>query len=63
MEKVCTVRKPLVKVLRLVDGDKLTIGYLFEAMDKAKEAIRSYYLGKGTPGHEKNMKIWDLIDV
>jgi hypothetical protein len=33
------VTEPLVKVLRLVDSDKPVMGYLYEAMDKAKEAI------------------------
>ena len=31
---------PLVKVLRLVDGDaKPAMGYIYEAMDRAKEEI------------------------
>ena len=31
---------PLVKMLRLVDGDiKLTMNYIYEAMDRAKEQI------------------------
>ena len=31
---------PLVKILRLVDGDaKPTMGYIYEAMDRAKEQI------------------------
>jgi hypothetical protein len=40
--EVCTISEPLVKVLRLVDGEKLTMGYLYEAMDRAKEAIYGY---------------------
>ena len=58
---MCSVSEPLVKVLRLVDGDKLAMGYLYEAMDRTKEAIQNYYVGKGTPGHNKHM-LWDLID-
>jgi hypothetical protein len=54
---VCTLIEPLVKVLHLVDWDKPTMGYLYEAMDMAKEAIRSYYVGKGAPKHEKYMTI------
>ena len=46
MEEVCSISEPLVKVLRLVDGDKPTMPYLYEAMDRAKEAIQSYYVGK-----------------
>ena len=36
VEEVCSVVEPLVKVLRLVDGDKPVMGYLYEVMDKAK---------------------------
>jgi hypothetical protein len=39
------------------------MGYLYEAMDRAKEAIRSYYVGKGTPGFNRHMMLWDLIDT
>jgi len=46
----------------LVDGDKPVMGYLYEAMDKAKEYIHAFYEGKGTPGYNKQMMIWDLID-
>ena len=38
---VCSIIEPLVKVLRLVDGDKLAMGYLYEAMDRAKESIHN----------------------
>jgi hypothetical protein len=62
VEEVCSVVEPLVKALRLVDGDKLVMGYLYEAMDKAKESIWAYYEGKGTPGYNRLMMIWDLID-
>ena len=33
VEEVVAISEPLVKVLRLVDGDKPTMGYLYEAMD------------------------------
>jgi hypothetical protein len=36
VQEVCTISKSLVKVLRLVDGDKLAMGYLFEAVGRAK---------------------------
>ena len=61
IEEVCAVSEPLVKVLRLIDGDKPAMGYLYEAMDRAKETIRNYYVGKGTPGHNRHM-LWGLID-
>ncbi|XP_039003761.1 uncharacterized protein LOC120130623 [Hibiscus syriacus] len=38
---IIKVYKPLVKVLRLVDGDeKPTIGFIYEAIDRAKRAIK-----------------------
>ncbi|XP_065637294.1 uncharacterized protein LOC111990224 [Quercus suber] len=40
-ENIVNVSEPLVRVLRLVDGDeKPAMGYLYEAMDKAKEEIK-----------------------
>lgn len=60
--EVCTVSEPLVKVLRLVDGDKPTMGYLYEAMDRAKEAIYRYYDDKGEEGLTKRAQIWGVID-
>jgi hypothetical protein len=39
VQEVCTISEPLVKVLYLVDGGRLATGYLYEAMDRAKEAI------------------------
>jgi hypothetical protein len=55
--------EPLVKVLRLVDSDKPAMGYLYKAMDRAKEAIRAYYVGKGSHGFRRQMLLWDLIDT
>eukprot|EP00253_Pinus_taeda_P033830 PITA_33830 len=52
VEEVCAISEPLVKVLRLVDGEKPAMGYLYEAMDKAKEAIRAYYADKGDEGFD-----------
>ncbi|KAL5580609.1 hypothetical protein UlMin_013051 [Ulmus minor] len=50
---------PLVKVLRLVDGDaKPAMGYIFEAVDRAKDQIARNY-----NGIQKHYKlIWDIID-
>ena len=39
MLEVCTISEPLLKVLRLVDGEKPAMGYFYEAMDRAKETI------------------------
>ena len=50
--------EPLVKVLRMVDGDKPTMGFIYEAMDHAKEAIKEEYGGK----RQKYMPLWRIID-
>ena len=47
LREVCAISEPLVKVLHLVDGGRPTMGYLYEAMDRAKEAIHRYYEDKG----------------
>ena len=44
VEEVCSISEPIVKVLRLVDGEKPAMAYVYEAIDKAKEAIRSNFL-------------------
>jgi hypothetical protein len=62
VEEVVAISKPLVKVLQLVDGDKPTMGYLYEAMDRAKEAIRAYYDDKRDDGFMKQQQIWGVID-
>ena len=49
---------PLVKVLRMVDGDKLAMGFVYEAMDQAKEAINEAYHGK----RQKYLPLWRIID-
>ena len=48
---------PLVKVLRLVDGERLAMGFIYEAMDQAKEQIRAEY--KDRAG--KYGPIWAII--
>ena len=40
------VAKPLVKVLRLVDGERLAMGFIYEAMDQAKEQTKRAYKDK-----------------
>ena len=52
----------MVKVLRLVDGDKPTMGYLYETMDRAKESICAYYQDMGDQGKERLQMIWGVID-
>eukprot|EP00253_Pinus_taeda_P028791 PITA_28791 len=38
------------------------MGYLDEAMDRAKEAIRAYYDDKGDDGFQKQLLLWGVID-
>src|SRR5262249_52613937 len=48
--------EPIVQVLRMVDGDdKNDMGYLYEAMDVAKEKIKQKY-------PTAFQKWWDIID-
>eukprot|EP00253_Pinus_taeda_P012842 PITA_12842 len=62
VEEACAVSKPIVKVLRLVDGEKPAMPHLYEGMDGAMEAIRSYYADKGSVGLDREMMLWDVID-
>ena len=56
--EIVKIAEPLVKVLRLVDGEKLAMGYIYEAMDQAKEQIRATYKDRVS----KYGPIWDIID-
>ena len=38
------------------------MGYLYEAMDRAKEVIQWYYEVKGEEGFTRRAKIWSVID-
>ncbi|GLJ14983.1 hypothetical protein SUGI_0244610 [Cryptomeria japonica] len=58
VEEIINVLEPLVRVLRMVDGDHNSMGYLYEAMDKAKEAIQHLYGSNKT----KYEPIWRIID-
>lgn len=50
---------PLIKVLRLVDGEKRPpMGYIYEAMDRAKEAITKSFDGR----EEKYKEVFKIID-
>nr|XP_016452134.1 PREDICTED: uncharacterized protein LOC107776735 isoform X2 [Nicotiana tabacum] len=49
---------PLVKVIRLVDGEQRPpMGYLYEAMDKAKEAIQVSFSDQ-----RKYKRVFEIID-
>ncbi|KAH9308797.1 hypothetical protein KI387_036708, partial [Taxus chinensis] len=56
--EVVKIVEPLIKVLRLVDGEISVMGYIYEAMDQAKEQIRASYRDKVT----KYGPIWEIID-
>ncbi|KAJ9159951.1 hypothetical protein P3X46_025400 [Hevea brasiliensis] len=53
-----SVSEPLVKILRIVDGDMPAMGYIYEGIERAKAAIKAFYKGI----EEKYMPIWDIID-
>jgi hypothetical protein len=57
-QEIVLFSAPLVKVLRMVDGDNPTIGFVYEAMDQAKEAIKEAYQGK----RQKYIPLWRIID-
>eukprot|EP00253_Pinus_taeda_P001524 PITA_01524 len=38
------------------------MGYLYEAMDRAKESIRVYYDDKGDEEFQKQLLLWEVID-
>jgi hypothetical protein len=62
VQELCAISEPSVKILHLVDGDKPAMGYLYEAMDRTKEAIHQYYEDKGEVGLTKQAQICSVID-
>jgi len=50
--------KPLIVLLRIVDGEKPSMGYIYEGMDRVKEAIRTFFAGN----QDRYGPIWDVID-
>ena len=44
--EVVAISELLVKVLRMVDADKAQMGYIYEALDAAKESIRAKFQGR-----------------
>nr|KYP49050.1 hypothetical protein KK1_029253 [Cajanus cajan] len=56
---ILKVMAPLVKVLRLVDSEKKpAMGYIYEAMDKAKEAIMKSFNNNET----KYKAVFEIVD-
>lgn len=52
------ISEPLVKILRIVDGDMPAMGYIYAAMERAKISIKTYYRSV----EEKYVPIWEIID-
>ena len=57
-EAIVLVSEPLVRMLWMVDGDKTAMGFIYEAMDQDKEAIKKEYGDK----RQKYFPIWNIID-
>jgi hypothetical protein len=57
-EEIVLFSAPLVKVLRMVDGDKPTMGFFYDAIDQNKEAIKEAYQAK----RQKYLPLWRIID-
>lgn len=56
--EVVGVSEPLIKFLRMVDGDMPAMGYIYEGIERTKVVIKAYYKGI----EEKYKPIWDIID-
>ncbi|WVZ22247.1 hypothetical protein V8G54_000791 [Vigna mungo] len=56
--RILNCSEPLVKLLRMVDGDMPAMGYIYEGMESAKVVIKAYYKGV----EEKYLPIWEIID-
>ena len=57
-KEVLLVLEPLVRVLQLVDSDWSTAGYLYEAMEMAKKAIKQ----QCDSNQDRSMQIWELVN-
>jgi hypothetical protein len=57
-EEIVLFSVPLVKVLRMVDGDKPAMGFVYEVMDQAKEEIKEAYQGT----RQKYLPLWRIIE-
>eukprot|EP00253_Pinus_taeda_P021403 PITA_21403 len=56
--EIVKLAEPLVKVLRLVDGERLAMGFIYEAMDQANEQIKMVYKDRVA----KYGPIWAIVD-
>ena len=41
--EIVSFTEPLVKVLRLMDGEKPAMGYIYEGMGRVKKVIKTFY--------------------
>ncbi|KAL6280132.1 hypothetical protein ACE6H2_017013 [Prunus campanulata] len=57
-QEAVSISEPLLKILRVVDGDMPAMGYMHEGIERAKVAIKTHYKGI----EEKYMLLWDIID-
>ncbi|KAL7217079.1 hypothetical protein ACSBR1_028900 [Camellia fascicularis] len=56
--ELCKVHEPLVRVLRLVDGDeKPTMGFIYEAIDRANSGNRNCYAAAFTPRNRNRNRV------
>lgn len=53
-----SVSEPVMKILRIVEGDMPAMGYLYEGMERAKISIKAYYNGIS----ERYLPIWGIIE-
>eukprot|EP00253_Pinus_taeda_P028547 PITA_28547 len=58
-KEIIAMMESLVRVLRMVDSDKPVMGYIYEVMDLASEAIERRYGDE----EERYMPLWDIIDA
>ncbi|XP_057848877.2 uncharacterized protein LOC131059848 [Cryptomeria japonica] len=56
--EILKVTEPLVRLLCLVDMEKNSMGYIYEAMRRAKEAIQNYFKEDAN----RFAPIWEIID-
>lgn len=57
-QEAVSISEPLVKVLRIVDGDMPAMGYIYEGIERAKLTIKAYYHNI----EDKYMPIWEIIN-
>lgn len=59
VEEIVKFNEPLVEVLHLVDGDKHTMGFIYENMDQGKDAIKVVCNDR----RQKYLALWKIIMI